>query len=272
MDCSRVCPTRCDMQEKTFAMNAEAQPPASFLNDAQGPPTETERGLKVTLQADMTNVRWQSTKNGYDFGLNGHGGTVQVCVLDFLSITDDCTFWDDFPQSSACEIRIKETCVWSEASFRRLLTVVENAGNLVSLRCAGLSEDQMGAVLHASRRNDSLQWLFLEPMTERFAKKVVARAIPWLRLEVLNIGVTPGEEGDDPAEKLLEGVQQNYSLGVFRDDNRKRVAEENGIVGLTVRPLQVGDFQWYIWEEDQEARLSQIMERNVAADQKMQED
>ena len=106
--------------------------------------------------------------------------------------------------------------------------------------------------------------LFSFPSTDCGVGKVVAEALPTLRFEMLDVGLTrPMPQETNPGAQLLAGLEKNESLGAFHCEKRRLAARARGMKGMTVRAIKdIGGIDWMVWSHEDKETAAGYCKRN----------
>jgi len=166
-----------------------------------------------------------------------------------------CTMWEDLAESEILDFHLDHP-EFEENTFANFLRYIMKAKKLCSVRLTGRIQRRMSLMRcrspepfevfeYTSRfvssitQSKSIKWLSF-PWTYCFVGETVAKAMPHLRLELLDIGLTPPAWYERiPGDDLMAGLRENSTIGIFRDEERKKIADKLGIAGLSVRAVGV---------------------------------
>ena len=176
---------------------------------------------------------------------------VHSLTLEYPMFHDEnCTIWEDIVDSDIIDLHLDNPEFEPEA-FVHFTQYIMKATNLCSLRLTGQIyrpypvgarrptaceiHEMTSEFVSCVAANSSIKWLSF-PWTSCFVGQLVANLLPFLELELLDIGLAPPLHYEtNPADELMEALRQSHSIGVFTDAGRKKTADKIGSSGFSVR-------------------------------------
>lgn len=166
----------------------------------------------------------------------------------FMDGAPNSLIWHDLSTSPVRDLHLVQP-EFIRSAYEAFLKYIET-GPLESFRLSGYVKvtddsvfDTTNKRLHPTKdlltsiAKSNVKWLSF-PYTDCGVGMAIAEAIPTLKVEVLDIGLWPPNSNENgPGAALVEKLDQNKTIGAISDPVRRKVANDLGIVGLTVRSL-----------------------------------